>query len=47
MSPVNVALTVNGHLGVIMVDRDRIRERPLYRGHLDYKKRKGASDKRP
>ena len=41
------ALAINGHWGVTMVERGRIRERPLYKGQIDCKKRKGVRDKRP
>ena len=42
MSSARIALAVNGHLsrhlGVNVVDRDRLRDRPLCRGQVDSKK---------
>ena len=35
MTSVHIALAVNGHLYVNMVDRDRVRERSLCRSQID------------
>ena len=47
MSSVHIALVVSDHLGVIMVDCDYIKERPMCKGPIDCKKRKGVRDRRP
>ena len=36
--PVHIALAVTGHLGVNMVDRGLVEQRPLYRGQIDCEK---------
>ena len=35
VSSVHIALIVSGHLGVNMVDRDRVRERPLCTSQIE------------
>ena len=37
MSSVHIALAVSGHLGVNMVDRGRVVQRPLCKGQIDSK----------
>ena len=34
MSSARIALAVSGHFDIDMVDRDRVRERPLCRGQI-------------